>query len=80
MSGIGGKNLLPMESHVVEYAADSEDEEWLESNMNTDGQDRLSAGNFEKLIWKLELANSMVTQHILRKAGTLQIFVWLVKV
>ena len=67
--GSGGKDLLPMESQCVEYAADSEDEDWLDTTMNSENQDRLSVANLEKIIWKLELANSMVTQHMLRKAG-----------
>ena len=58
-----------MESQCVEYAADSEDEDWLDTTMNSENQDRLSIANLEKIIWKLELANSMVTQHMLRKAG-----------
>jgi len=53
----------------VEYAADSEDEEFLATVFNTDGQTRLSANVFEKLIWKLEISNSMIIHHTFRNQG-----------
>lgn len=64
-----GRTVFPGESSPVEYAADALDEDWLSTTINPEGQDRLSISNFEKMIWRLELANSMITQHLLRKEG-----------
>lgn len=54
----------------VEYDLDAEDEAWLVT-YNAD-QNRLKADKFERMIWRLELANAEATIRVLESSGAYQ--------
>ena len=58
----------------VEYDLDSEDFQWL-SQINTDGQERLSAEKMEMMLWKLDLANAEATDKVFSFQGQCRSFI-----
>ncbi len=51
-----------------EYDLDNEDEDWLSSYDG--GPGRLPATKFERMLWRLELANAEATQRAFHAPGT----------
>ena len=56
------------EKEYAEYDLDGSDEAFL-SDLNHDGQDRLSDKKLEMLLWKLETSNAEATERSLSQAG-----------